>query len=58
MTLAAYLQGKSIVHRNVNMSLLKSSFQNSPIIIYLVCSNTMCVSTCQVEFVYRELSLL
>ena len=24
--------------------------------IYLVCGNTMCVSTCQVEFVLRELS--
>ena len=24
--------------------------------IYFVCSNTMCVSTCQVEFVFRELS--
>ena len=25
--------------------------------IYLVCGNTMCVSTCQVEFALRELSL-
>ena len=26
--------------------------------IYLVCGNTMYVSTCQIEFVFRELSFL
>ena len=32
-----------------------SLYYNDLLFIYLVCGNTMCVSTCQVEFVLREL---
>ena len=39
----------------IEQGTFKNNFVKT-IVVYLVCSNTMCVSTCQVEFVLGELS--